>query len=43
MLIVTDPPFAIDFKTIKNNYHGKEESYQKVIVGYQKISIMNFL
>lgn len=33
-LIVTDPPFAIDFKAKRNNYHRKEE---RVLEGYCEI------
>jgi site-specific DNA-methyltransferase (adenine-specific) len=33
-LVITDPPFAIDFKAKRNNYHRKQD---RVIEGYNEI------
>lgn len=38
-LIITDPPFAIDFKSKRNNYHRKAGS---VIEGYSEIDSANY-
>jgi len=38
-LIVTDPPFAIDFKVKRNNYNRKQT---KVLEGYKEISKENY-
>ena len=38
-LVITDPPFAIDFKAIRNNYNRKDS---RVIAGYNEISKKNY-
>jgi site-specific DNA-methyltransferase (adenine-specific) len=38
-LILTDPPFAIEFKAIKSNYNRKKE---RVIDGYNEIPKENY-
>lgn len=38
-LVITDPPFAIDFKAVRNNYNRKDS---RVIEGYNEISRANY-
>ena len=38
-LVITDPPFALDFKASKANYHRKEE---RVLDGYSDIAPENY-
>lgn len=38
-LVITDPPFAIDFKAVRNNYNRKDS---RVIEGYNEISKANY-
>jgi site-specific DNA-methyltransferase (adenine-specific) len=38
-LVITDPPFAIDFKAQRGNYHRKAE---RVLEGYHEISSENY-
>lgn len=39
-LIITDPPFAINFKAKRNNYH---RTASKIIEGYNEIPKRNIL